>query len=255
MNSAPSATPWLPGWQPNPAARVRLFVFPYAGGSTASFRNWKRLLGDDVDFCPVQLPGRAGRIREAPPRRLDPLVATLEELLAPYLDLPFALFGHSLGALVAFELARSLRRRGTPAAHLLVSGRRAPQLPPPGPTILDLSDDEFVARLREMNGTPDEIMQDEELMRVVLPTLRADFEVNDTYTYREDGSPGCPVTVYGGTADPEATYAELAAWRAHADAGFTLTLFPGDHFFLHAVERQLLLSVAERLAGVGAAPA
>ena len=176
-------------------------------------------------------------------------MAELLEVLKPLLDRPFALFGHSLGALASFELARALTERGTPPAHLFFSGRRAPHLPDAAPRVTSLTDDEFLVRIREMNGTPEEILDDEDMVRMLLPVLRADFEMDQGYVFRPAPKLACPVDVLGGDADPEASDAELAAWGEHAAGPFRVTTFRGDHFYLHAREREVLQVIASRLGG------
>ena len=161
MNTGPKsdAPSWLAFHKLNPQARLRLFCFHYAGGSARVFREWHDLL-PTVEVCPLQLPGRGTRIKEGSVRRVAPLVEQLARELSPKLDMPFAFFGHSMGALIGFELARLLRReRGLNPAHLFISGRRAPQLRAAGPPIHNLPDDEFIERLRDYNGTPEEVLR------------------------------------------------------------------------------------------------
>jgi medium-chain acyl-[acyl-carrier-protein] hydrolase len=154
-------------------------------------------------------------------------------MLRPYLDLPYAFFGHSMGALISFELARQLRRHHqvTPT-HIFVSGRQAPQLPDTTPAIHHLPAPEFVARLRRLNGTPDEVLHNAELMGLILPTLRADFAVCETYVYTPDAPFDCSISAFGGLQDDDVDRDALAAWQAQTRRSFTLRLFPGNHFFL-----------------------
>src|SRR5438552_2333015 len=150
---------WVLRPRPDPRARLRLFCFPYAGGGASQFRTWAEGLPPEVELCPVQLPGREGRLRETPFTRIAPLVAALVTALRGYLDTPYAFFGHSLGALVGFELARALRRTGGPGPRgLLVSAYRAPDLPDPDPPLHLLSSPAFWDELRRLNGTPPEVL-------------------------------------------------------------------------------------------------
>jgi medium-chain acyl-[acyl-carrier-protein] hydrolase len=248
---------WLAYREVNPRARLRLFCLPYAGGGASVFRGWAAALPADVEVCPVQLPGRESRLREPPFERARPLVEALAGALEPHLGMPFALFGHSMGAMLCFELARELRRRQwPPPLHLFVSGRRAPQLPAREAPIHDLPEPEFLARLRELNGTPEEVLGHAELMRLLIPVLRADFAVNETYVF----TPGEPldlgISAFGGLGDPEVSRDELEAWREQARGAFRLRLLPGDHFFLHGARDLITESVARDLAELGrAAPA
>lgn len=167
-------------------ARLRLFLFPYAGGGASLFRGWAAGLPAEVDVCPVQLPGREERIGEAPFARLATLAPVLAQVLRSHLDLPFVLFGYSLGALICFELARRLRRRfGLRPAALLAAACPAPQLAPASPALHGLPQDRLLAELRGMNGTSETFFQDPDLQALFLPVLRADFSMYDTYTYTD----------------------------------------------------------------------
>ncbi len=204
---------------------------------------------DEIEVLPVQLPGRERRLREPPHTRLEPLVEVAAQGLAPYLDRPFAIFGHSMGALVGYEVAQRLRReRDLEPVHLLVSARRAAQLPPDPEEDYKLPDGELIERLRELNGTPAEVLEHPELMQLMLPLLRADFELNDTYEPVAHPPLGCPVTAFGGT-DDELLEEELAAWGALTAGPFALRMFPGDHFFLHRHQGTLVRTVAGALLG------
>ncbi len=234
---------WLTCPRPNPQARLRLFGFPYAGAGASIFRTWQNELLPDVEVCAVQLPGRETRLRESPFTHVSPLIETLAQVLPPYLDLPFAFFGHSMGALVSFELARQLRRQKVPSPlHLFVSGRRAPQVPNPYSPIHQLPDAAFVEELRRYNGTSQVVLQNSELRSLFLPILRADLAVNETYVYMPEAPLDCSISAFGGLQDGEASRKELAAWRDQTSRTFTLRMFPGDHFFLKR-ERDALLRV------------
>ena len=252
MNPSPlAAARWLAYREANPRARMRLFCLPYAGGGASAYRGWAAALPSEVEVCPVQLPGRESRLREPPFARPEPLVQALVDALAAHLDLPFACFGHSMGAMLAFELARELRRRGGPLPlHLFVAGRRAPQVPPREEDIHDLPEPEFVARLRELNGTPEEVLQHAELMRLLIPVLRADFSVNETYTFRPEEPLDLGISAYGGLGDAEVSREDLVGWSEHGRGPFRLRMLPGDHFFLHSARDLLTESVARDLADI-----
>jgi medium-chain acyl-[acyl-carrier-protein] hydrolase len=213
---------------------MQLLCFPYAGGSVQIFRSWQNQLPPGCELWLASLPGRRKRRSEPLPTRLLPLVETIADAVLADLRQPFTLFGHSMGANIAFELARTLRRaHAIEPVHLFVSGCRAPHLPRTGPSIHDLPREAFVAGLRQLNGTPDELLDDAEALELLLPAVRADFEMVETYHY-EPGEPlACPITAYGGLQDPEVTQECLEAWRQHTYASFAARMVAGDHFFIH----------------------
>jgi medium-chain acyl-[acyl-carrier-protein] hydrolase len=227
---------------------VRLFCFPYAGGGAAVFRLWARSLPAAIEVCPIELPGRGNRISEPPFRRIEPLAHAIADIIRPYLDKPYALFGHSLGAILAFDLARKLRREQQPhPVHLFASGCRAPHLLDRTSSRYDLPDQDLVEELRTLNGTPAEALANRELMAVMLPILRADFEALDTYVYAAEPPLQCPLTVFGGLHDDGITREELEAWREQTNAGVRVCLLPGDHFFVNTAPALLLRLIADEL--------
>ncbi|HEV7670276.1 MAG TPA: thioesterase domain-containing protein [Thermoanaerobaculia bacterium] len=252
--SASAPERWLAYREPSPRARFRLFCFPYAGGGASAYRGWAGALPADVEVCPVQLPGREGRLRDRPFDRLEPMIQALADVLVPYFDLPFAFFGHSMGGLISFELARELRRRGGPEPlHLFVSARRGPQVPSREEAIHDLPEPEFSNKLRELNGTPEEVLQHAELMKLLTPILRADFAVNETYVYTPGEPLACGVSAFGGLGDVEVTKEDLAAWNDLTRGRFRLRMLPGDHFFVHSGKELILDSLARDLAELAVA--
>jgi medium-chain acyl-[acyl-carrier-protein] hydrolase len=212
----------------------RLFCFPYAGGSAQVFRKWQNQFLPDVSLSLAHLPGRAARVGEPPQKRLKPLVEALAEAIIPHLHPTFLFWGHSMGALISFELARELRRldqRGPVA--LIVSGRGAPQLPDPDPPTFNLPEEEFVAELLRLKGTPKELLDSPDLKQFFLPIIRADFEAVETYEY-EPGEPlACPIHAYGGLQDAGVPIASLKGWQQQTSGAFKARIFPGDHFFIH----------------------
>lgn len=238
--------------QPNPQGSLRLFCFPYAGGAAWMYRTWADRLPKTVEVCPIELPGRGKQIQSAPFTRLQPLIQAIAQALIPHLDKPFAFFGHSMGGLICFELARWLRQEyNLQPIHLFISGRRAPQLPDPAPPIHNLSDPEFLQELRRLNGTPQAVLENAEMMELLLPILRADFAVLETYVYSTAPPLTCPITAFGGLDDPEVSPDELEGWRVQTRASFSRHLFPGDHFFLHSAEWLLLQTLAQVMSEVG----
>jgi medium-chain acyl-[acyl-carrier-protein] hydrolase len=242
-----SNNPWLVRYRPDARAGLRLICLPYAGGSAVVFRPWAEPLAPLAEVCAVQLPGRGSRLTEPPLRELPEIVEALADALRPCWQRPFAFFGHSMGALIAFELARRLRREGAPPPQILfVSGRRAPQTPGTESPTYELPDPEFIEHLRGLNGTPAELLANPELMQLMLPVLRADFAVCQTYAYRDEPPLECPISVFGGLSD-SADRDQLEGWRTQTRAAFSLHMLPGDHFFLHSSRRLLLRTIAARL--------
>ena len=229
-------------------AKLRLFCFPYAGGRAAIFRSRHKLLPDTVELCAFQLPGHGNRMRESPSANASDLASEISAVFPRYLDKPFAIFGHSVGALIGFELARHLRSdHGVEPAHLFASGRGAPQVPETEDFTHKLPDDEFIEELRRLNGTPEDALQHPELMKMIIPVLRAGFEMSQTYEYKEQPPLSCPITVFGGIKDTDVTRESLSAWQEQTSSGFTLRMLPGTHFFLHEYERELLQMISQDL--------
>jgi medium-chain acyl-[acyl-carrier-protein] hydrolase len=226
---------WLPR-EPDPAPPLRLFCFPHAGAGASTYRPWvPRLAGDGVQVCPVQLPGRENRFGEPAYQRLEPLLEALVPALTPSLEKPFAFFGHSLGALIAFELARSLRSAGLPApVHLFVSGRIAPQSRDPRPTLHDQPESALRAALAGLGGMPQAVLDHPALMALQLPLIRADLAVNETYRYVPGPPLDVPISAYGGNRDPKVGEDELRAWEDQAGGDFRARRLPGDHFFVQS---------------------
>jgi surfactin synthase thioesterase subunit len=196
-------------------------------------------LPPQIDLWAVQPPGRGNRLNEHCLTRLTELVSALSSELPPYLDRPFILFGHSLGALASFELIRHLRRQGLPLPQvLIVSGQGAPQLPNPNPLLHRMPEHELIQMLRQYGGTPEAVLREADLLQLLLPSLRADFEMLETYTYQPEDPLDCPIVVLGGQSDPRVPIPDLQAWREQTSASFSSQLFPGGHFFL--LEQQQL---------------
>lgn len=231
-----------------PHARLRLFCLPYAGGNAFIFRSWAEHLPPHVEVYSVQLPGRGSQLRRPAFTRLPAMVDFLEQGIGPLLDQPFAFFGHGMGALIGFDLARRLRAaRGLRPAGLFVSGRRAPQIEAGEPVTFDLPEDEFVAELRRLNGTPREVLEHPELLQLMLPVLRADFELCQTYSYAAAAPFDCPIFAFGGLQDEDVPREHLEAWREQTTSSFSLRMFPGDHFFLHTSQPLLLRALSQEL--------
>lgn len=236
---------------PSSQARVRLFCFPYSGAGASIFYPWRGRLPQAIEVCPVEFPGRGARLAEPPLARLRPLVETMARDLRPYLDQPFAFFGHSLGALVSFALARHLRKEhGLVPARLFISGHNAPQVPYADAPIHDLPGPEFVEQIRRLNGMSKEVLESAELMQLLVPILRADLAVCETYVYEADRPLDCPISACGGLQDAVVSREHLEAWREQTSASFSLHMFPGDHFYLNTARPLLMRTLAQELFSV-----
>jgi surfactin synthase thioesterase subunit len=245
MRPSPGSPRWFEPRVAGGDHRVRLLCFPHAGGSAFVFREWQPALPAAIGVIPIQLPGHGGRLRERPFTRLLPLVDVAYAALLPLLDRPFALFGHSLGAAIAFELARRFEHtHGRRAQHLFVAGRGAPDCAIRRPRIHDLPTPQLVAALRG-DGLPAAILNDPEALEFFMPLLRADLEMSETHHYVPGPPLTCPVSVFGGCDDPWVTLEDLRTWTAHTSAACQVTVLPGGHFF-GAAGRQTILRVIEQ---------
>jgi medium-chain acyl-[acyl-carrier-protein] hydrolase len=243
---------WVYSRSPRADASQRLFCFPYAGGGAPIFHSWPDALPPTVEVCVIQLPGRGARLLEKPYRRMDSLVSALTDALAPLLDKPFALFGHSMGAWIGFELARRLRKeRRVEPLHLFVSGASAPHLPQRDEPLHALPEEEFVSALRRLNGTPKEVLESDELMRLITPTLRADFAICENYSYVRRPLLSCPITAFSGSQDRRLRSGDIEAWREETTGPFRAQMFPGGHFFIHTATQPLLARLAQELDDAG----
>jgi medium-chain acyl-[acyl-carrier-protein] hydrolase len=235
----------------NPEARFRLFCFPFAGGAASVFREWRRAQGEDLEIVAVELPGRDKRINERPFRHLSHLVNNILEGFPA--ERPFAMFGHSMGALIVFELARALSIANTNPAHLFVSSFRAPHLPQRTRLKHLLDDPELIMEVREMGGTPEELIQNDELRAMLLLRLRSDLAVVETYSYLDAIALSCPITGFGGLADEYVMEEELESWHTHTSKRFRLERMAGDHFYLYSARDHLLNSIKNDL-GIAVQP-
>lgn len=244
MTTTPATpNPWFLRPRPNPQAKLRMFCLPYAGGGASAYVPWANLLPPSIELYAVQLPGRERRIREAAFTNSETLIAALVPQLLPLLDQPFVLFGHSMGALLSFELTRALRRQGIQPRALLVTGHRAPQLPDKRRPVHALPEPELIDELRQMNGTPEEVLAHPELLELLIPIIRADFELCETYRYTSEPPLALPISAFGGLQDPLFSREELAGWREQTTATCTQRMLPGDHFFIHANRQALLQAI------------
>ncbi|NEQ47706.1 MAG: thioesterase [Leptolyngbya sp. SIOISBB] len=239
-------SPWLSCPTPNSQARLRMFCFPYAGGAAQIYRHWSVALPPVVEVCAIELPGHGRRIAEPPMTQLAQLVDHLGTTLLSGLNQPFIFFGHSLGALIAFELTRWLRSRQLPLPDLLVvSAARAPHLALTEPPLHQLPKADFLTELNRYGGTPQTVIQNDELMELLLPTLRADFALLETYRYQAQALLSCAIAAIGSKQDAIVSLDEVKSWQTHTAAKFSLDEISGDHFFVH--QPQLLPLIASKL--------
>lgn len=229
-------------------AKMRLFCFHYAGAGASIFQNWIKLLPDEVELVAIQLPGREKRFHEPLISDVRQITTALTNELPPFLDKPFAFFGHSIGALIGFDLARVLRQREMRQPELLIaSGRNAPQVKLEVNNVHLLPDDEFAQTVRDYNGMPEAIAQNEELLELLLPRLRSDIAIAETYTYNSEEPLDCRIVVFYGTEDPLVNDFGLQNWKEQTNGGVELDSFSGDHFFLHSAEKSVLDKICAEL--------
>lgn len=219
---------WLPFGAP--AGDVRLYCLPHAGGSASGYRPWLERI-DGVAVCPLQPPGRDTRLREVPHHRMGPLVGEITDVLLSQDSLPYALYGHSLGALVGFEVLREIRRRGGPApVHFFASGCPSPDYRESGEQVSEMTDAQVVELLRALGGTPDWALADETVQAMILPPFRADFAVKETYEYQSEPPLATPITVLAGSDDPRAGLETMAGWRSQTTGAYRTYTLTGGHF-------------------------
>ena len=243
------ADQWVSCPKPNPEARLRLFFFPYAGAGSTSYSTWTRLFTPEIEIYLVHLPGRDKRIRETPFMEFPPLAETLSQALVRYLDRPFSFFGHSMGGLVSFEVARTLRRRyALMPVHLFISGRWAPHIPDARPKLQQLPEKEFLAAVEVRYGKlPPVVMEDQDLLKLFLSILRADLTLLENYQYTMEAPLECPISVFGGLRDSNVSREELLAWRDQTTSRFDLKMFPGAHFFIQDSKPRIGQAINEDL--------
>jgi medium-chain acyl-[acyl-carrier-protein] hydrolase len=257
MNPIPR-TPWIAYHRPVSGATIRLFCFPYAGGGASIFVPWIDALAPACEVCPVQLPGRETRFSEPLLNNLSVAADLAAQAIAPLCAERYALFGHSLGAILAYEVAQRFRNMRLRAPEsLIVSARRGALLPHNGRMSGHLPEDEFKQRLMELNGTPREFLAHPELAGLLLPRVRQDFLLDETYAQGTNDEPlDCPISSFGGSDDVDVPEDSLRAWSAQTRSRFELTMFPGgDHFFIQSRRDELLNGIRQALARTGQAHA
>lgn len=253
MSHAIAHSPWLEPIDRRRAPNLRLFCFPFVGADANIFRAWTGQFPDTIEVIGLQYPGRGRRFTEPPLTSLSHLEAQILEAITPFLDVPFALFGHSMGGIVSFQLAQLLEQRGQELPRcIFVSGSKPPheRLAPSeltGTPISKMSDEEFIAELTRLNGTPNELLSDKDALRHFLPMLRADFRILETADYRSKTNLNLPISAFCGTNDQIAPLQSMMLWKDLTRATFRFQLIPGDHFFLLRSRRRLLESLIPQL--------
>lgn len=253
-NGTDSANSWLPYCKQDTGRPLRLFCLPYAGGAAPIFRSWPAILGSKIEVCPIELPGRGTRFREKAESYLVSLAQSVCDGILPHLDRPFLLFGHSMGALLGFEVLKHLyKTQGLTPVLFFAAGRNAAHIPE-GKVSYDLPDPALMERLQELNGTPAGLMDHPEFTKLMMPTLRADFAISETYVYKEGPPLKCPIVALGGISDPETNMEGLEAWQQHTSSFFKLRIFPGEHFFLNTAKELMLQTIVEEIDAVRIQP-
>jgi medium-chain acyl-[acyl-carrier-protein] hydrolase len=243
---------WIERVSSRAAPRFRLFCFPYAGGGAAIFRDWADGLDLNVEVCAIRLPGRERRYSEPALRRSEQVVESVIPILHDLLDMPFVMLGYSMGAILAYEVARSmLATAAIEPRALFVSAHRAPHSPLRRRNWHDLPRDELIAKLKALNGTPAEVFQHDDLMELMLPTLRGDLELVETYESPVGATLSCPIIAMGGSDDPDISPEDLAGWASVTAGPFKSMLVPGDHFFINNERRSFLQAIRRELGLLG----
>jgi medium-chain acyl-[acyl-carrier-protein] hydrolase len=239
---------WIDRTRGGATPRFRLFCFPYAGGGAGIYRDWAKDLSPHVEVCAVRLPGRERRYAEAPLRRVEQAVEALVPVLRECLDLPFVLFGHSMGAVLAYEAARALRlQAGAEPRALFVSAHPPPQSRLRHRDWHDLPRDALIAELKALGGTPAEVFEHDDLVDLMLPMLRGDLELVETYRGTATPRLSCPVIAMGGTDDHDVPPDDLAGWGAVTEGPFKSLPFHGGHFFINSERARVMQSLRHEL--------
>ncbi|MFF3869776.1 thioesterase II family protein [Micromonospora sp. NPDC001898] len=242
---------WVRRFHPAPSGTRRLVCLPHAGGSASFYFPVSRSLSPSLEVLAIQYPGRQDRRQEKCIDDIHELAREVHSVLRPWLDEPVAIFGHSMGASVGFELARLIEQDGGSAAHLFASGRRAPSCPR-DETVHLLGDEGLLADVRKLSGTNAAILGDQELLRAALPAIRSDYRAAETYAYRPGPPLSCPITAFTGDNDPKTTVDEARAWSTHTTGQFDLKVYPGGHFFLADQQAAVLRAISTALAATPA---
>ncbi|NCQ34833.1 thioesterase [bacterium] len=241
------ANPWFPNRPADRPPRARLFCIPFAGGAPTVFHGWQARFPADIEVCPLHFPGRGNRLREPSLRRMSSLIEQAAEAMAPLLNVPYAVLGHSLGALIGYELVVHLRQAGQAEPFLLIaSGARGPHIPDPFPPLHHLPQDEFIRGMQERyGGIPEEILAEPDLVALLVPPLQADLELFETYRYTPGEPLGCPIATFGGRDDHRVGEDQYRSWQEVTTGPVNMTMFPGGHFFIQQQGPAVALATAQ----------
>ncbi len=247
-------SPWLIRYKRHPAASVRLFCFHCAGGSASEFRTWPTHLPGKIELLAIQQPGREGRVNEPFIGAVEDLVSGVVAAMTPFLDKPYAIFGHSFGAVAGFEVIRELRRRGLQQPLLLVAaGRRGPQVKDRKAPIASLPEADFIEELWQRYGKSlGAIFEIPELREVLVPQIKADFALSETYRFREEPPLDCPIVAFAGLAEKSLKTDALNAWSFHTGSSFQSRRFPGGHFFIRESQPQVIEAIRRAIDSIRA---
>ncbi|WP_051359385.1 thioesterase II family protein [Paucisalibacillus globulus] len=244
MESKKNLSKMIKTFRPNNESICRMFCFPFAGGSASFYGEWSTILSrHGIEVCAIQLPGREDRIYETLLTNVDELASEVVEAMADYQDKPFVFFGHSMGTLICFEVARKLRAMNRREASILfISSGKAPQISPRR-ILHDLPKDDFLRKIKELGGTPDIIIENRDLSELYLPILRADFTLIETYQYVDSTPFQTKIVGYGGKMDKEVRYEDIVAWERHSHKPLPIKIYDGDHFYLRPYKESLLADI------------
>jgi surfactin synthase thioesterase subunit len=228
-------SPWFTSYNQPMKNQARVFAFPYSGAGASAYHQWAGYFSQrKIDFIGIQLPSRESRLSEEPLSHLPFLIDTLASEIIPFLNKPFVFFGHSLGALIAFELCRALRKKGVALpTHLFLSAFHPPSQPNPNKALHQLTDNEFIEGIRAYGNTPEKVLSNTLLMELLLPMLRADFALHETYHYKKEAPLSCPITVFKGHHDSFAKAKDMSGWQLQTQSHYEEIEYAGDHFFLN----------------------
>ncbi len=233
---------------PAPSHKLRLFCFAYAGGSAVIFRSWQAVLGPKIEVCAIQLPGRGTRMMEPLYNDMQELVPVIAKVIASQNNMPFAFFGHSLGALLSFEVARYCQLQHLPQpVHLIASGSSAPQNRTRSKNLHLMSNEELIKELGKFNGTPPEVLAHRELMEMACPMIRADFSLVENWQYRPMPLLSLPLTVFSGWEDDRVNEDQVNDWKKETTGAFNVKWFEGGHFFINTEAREVQTAVLAQL--------
>lgn len=225
----------------NPMNKIRLFVFPYAGGGASAFKEWGNHLSPEIELCSLQFPGREERFYEKPHCHIDTLFQELIENFYDYLEIPFVFLGHSLGALLCFEFSRFLETNNIRLPlHVYLSGSNPPVKNLFKDFLGEMDDAQIIDKLKSFNGTPKNIINNKELMKLFLPMIKADLAIMNSFDYKNDYQFSMPITVFGGISDPLVECGSLGGWNNFTKAYCRVITFPGDHFFIFSEMNNIL---------------